>query len=65
MRAFLTVLGIVASLLALLFFATAFLKGSDIQLIAAGVFGTMCAVCFGLESVIDRIDKLIKKSTGG
>lgn len=58
MRAVLMLLGILASLLALLFFATAFSKGSDIQLIAAGVFGTMCAVCFGLESVIDRLEKL-------
>lgn len=65
MRAVLAFLGVLASLLSLLAFLVALTKGTDIQFIAAGVFGTMCAVCFGLGAVIDRLDALRQKSTGG
>lgn len=65
MRAVLAVLGVLAGLLSLMAFLVAMTKGTDIQFIAAGVFGTMCAVCFGLGSVIDRLDELKRKFTGG
>ena len=52
MRTFLVLLGVLASLVSLLSFATVFLKGTDIQLIAAGVFGTMAAVCFGFSATL-------------
>lgn len=65
MRAVLAVLGVLSSVFALLAFLMAMTKGTDIQFIAAGVFGTMCAVCFGLGAVIERLDELKRKSTGG
>lgn len=65
MRAVLAALGVLASILALLAFLVALTKGTDIQFIAAGVFGTMCAVCFGFGAVIELLDVLKRKSTGG
>lgn len=64
MRAVLAVLGVLASLFSLLAFLVALTKGTDIQFIAAGVFGTMCAVCFGLGAVLERLDELKRKSIG-
>jgi len=48
----------IAGLFSLLFLATAVLKGTDIQLIASGVFGTMFAVCLGCGTLIAKLDEL-------
>lgn len=62
MRIFLAVLGFLACLLSVIAFATIANKGTDIQLIAAGVFGTMAAVCFGFSATLARLETPSKET---
>lgn len=57
MRHFLNVLGGIAGLAAVLSLLSVFLgRGTDLQLIAVGVFGTMLACCVGLAGVMERLE---------
>jgi hypothetical protein len=56
MRIALIVFGIIAAVFSVLAFATLLSKGTDLQLIAAGVFGTMSAVCFGFSATLARLE---------
>lgn len=58
MRYFLFVIGAISGLLSLAAMGAALAKGTDIQMIASGVFGTMFAVCLGLGAVIAKLEAL-------
>lgn len=59
MRVFLAILAVPAGGLALAMFLSALTKdGSDLQLIGAGVFMTVLAVCLGLAGVLSRLEEI-------
>jgi hypothetical protein len=61
MRHFLNVIGGIAGLAAVLALLSVLLgRGTDLQLIAVGVFGTMLACCVGLAGVMERLEALRK-----
>lgn len=61
MRHLLNVIGGIAGLAALIALLSVIQgRGTDIQLIAAGVFGTMLVCAVGLATVIERLEELNK-----
>ena len=59
MRHFLNVLGAIAGLASVVALLSVFFaKGTDIQLIAAGIFGTMLVCATGLAGVMERLEEL-------
>lgn len=61
MRHFLNVIGAIAGLGAALSLLSVFLgRGTDLQLIVVGVFGTMMACAVGMAGVMERLEELRK-----
>lgn len=58
MRYFLIAIAFIAGFLAALAFYSGFSKGTDIQLIAAGVFSTVFVICLGFAGTMTVLEEI-------
>ena len=60
----LTLVGMAAWLMAVIAILSMFTGGTDIQLIAAGVYGTFGAICLGLAAILEELRRVHKTISG-